>query len=132
MTTPAEDASQVWFVREVKVLSGQGPAASLISVAYAKSEFFVLARGEIERVESRPFDPEFDIPSSRLKVSVEANGQQMRQTSATSTADRDSWVVLQQWAGVEPDTGIGSISDLSVLLELDGKICQYTLARLDA
>ena len=80
-----------------------------------------MARGDIPAVVGRPFDPELDLPTERLQVSLEVEGPPAKQSSGGSSADRDTWETLQQWKGPEP------APELRVTLELDGRSCEYLL-----
>ncbi|GAB2586783.1 hypothetical protein [Microlunatus antarcticus] len=110
-----------WRIEREVVLTDKAPLASLVSVAFDGSEYYLVARGDIPAVVGRPFDPELDIPIDRLQVSLEVEGRPAEQSSGGSTADRDTWETLQQWEGPEP------APELRVTLELDGRSCEYLL-----
>ena len=107
------------------MLTDAPPLASLVSIAFVGSEYFLVARGDIPPVVGRPFDPELDIPTGRLQVSLEVGGLPARQSSARSSADRDTWEELHHWKGVDP------ANHLRVTFELDGRRVEYLLTLVD-
>lgn len=118
-------SSLLWRLEREIVLNDEAPAAALVSVAFAAGEYFLVARGDIPPVDGRAFDPERDIPSSRLEVSLEVGGVEATQQSAGYEADRESWEALLRWQGADP------APDLRVTLELDGRRSEYLLALVD-
>ena len=115
----------MWRIEREAVLTDQSPLASLVSIAFVGSEYFLVARGDIPPVVGRPFDPELDIPIGRLKVSLEVGGLPARQSSGGSRAGRETWEELQRWEGVDP------APDVRVTFELDGRRVEYLLMLVD-
>lgn len=124
MPTP-RDAPLLWRIEREAVLTDEAPLASLVSIAFVGGEYFLVGRGDIPPVVGRPFDPDLDIPTGRLQVSLEVEGLPARQSSRGSSADRDTWEELQQWEGVDP------APDLRVTFELDGRRVEYLLTLVD-
>ncbi len=124
MPTP-RDAPLSWRIEREDVLTDEAPLASLVSIAFVGSEYFLVARGDIPPVVGRPFDPELDIPTGRLQVVLEVGGLPARQLSGGSSADRDTWEELQRWEGVDP------APDLRVTFELNGRRVEYLLTLVD-
>jgi hypothetical protein len=122
---PPRNPPLLWRIEREVILTVEAPLASLVSVAFVGGEYFVVARGDVPPVVGRPFDPEVDIPTGRLEVSLEVGGRRARQSSATFSADRDTWEALQRWAGVEP------APELRVTVELDGRSSEYVLTLVD-
>ena len=111
-----------WRLEREVVLTNEPPAAALVSVAFAAGEYYLVARGDISPVAGRAFDPERDMPSSRLKASLDVGGIEATQQSSSYEADRESWAALLRWQG--PDLA----PDLHVSLELDGRRSKDLLA----
>lgn len=126
MLEPSARPSLLWRLGRKVVLSEEAPAAALVSVAFAAGEYFLVARGDVPPVAGRAFDPERDIPASRLEVSLTVGGVEVtRQTGDGHEADRESWAALIIWRGVKP------APDLRVTLELDGRKSEHFLALVD-
>jgi len=122
---PPRNPPLLWRIEREVVLTVEAPLASLVSVAFVGDTYFLVARGDVPPVVERPFDPELDIPTGRLEVSLEVGGLRAKQSSAGYTADRDTWEALQQWAGVDP------APELRVIVELDGRTSEYALTLVD-
>lgn len=114
----------LWRIEREVVLTNEAPLASLVSVAFAGNEYFLVAWGNIPPVVGRPFDPGVDIPTGRLEVSLEVGGLPAKQSTGGYSADRETWEALQRWEGVEP------APDLRVTLELDGRSIEYFLTQV--